>query len=123
MANNLTTTSTQTDINSSADDFFNNFFQPNFSISPNLNEAIIGFFETITENKESARILASAVVYTSLAQRTNPMDFVNKFKHMNNVDIINYVSMFLNLNRVGTSFLGVNNQPKPGKYIARTIRP
>lgn len=123
MANNLTTTSTQADINSSADEFFNNFFQPNFNISPNLNEAVIGFFEKITENTESARVLASAVVYTSLAQRVNPMEFITKFKNMTSIEAINYVSMFLNLNRVGTSFLGVNNQPKPSKYIARTIRP
>lgn len=32
-----------------------------------------------------------------------------------------YLTMFLNLNRVGTSLLGINNSPPVSKYVARTI--
>lgn len=32
-----------------------------------------------------------------------------------------YLTMLLNLNRVGTSLLGLNNSPRTGKYIQRTI--
>lgn len=32
-----------------------------------------------------------------------------------------YLTMLLNLNRVGTSLLGLNNSPRTGKYIERTI--
>lgn len=32
-----------------------------------------------------------------------------------------YLTMLLNLNRAGTSLLGLNNSPRTGKYIERTI--
>lgn len=32
-----------------------------------------------------------------------------------------YLTMLLNLNRVGTSLLGLNNSPRTSKYIQRTI--
>jgi hypothetical protein len=32
-----------------------------------------------------------------------------------------YLTMLLNLNRVGTSLLGLSNSPRTGKYIERTI--
>ena len=32
-----------------------------------------------------------------------------------------YLTMLLNLNRVGTSLLGLSNSPRTGKYIQRTI--
>ena len=32
-----------------------------------------------------------------------------------------YLTVFLNLNRVGTSLLGLSNSPRTGKYIQRTI--
>lgn len=123
MANNLTTTSTKTDITSSADTFFNNFFQPTFAVSQNVNDAILGYFEMIADNRESARVMASAVIYTSQAQRINPMEFIDRFRNMSKEEIANYTSIFLNLNRVGTSYLGIHNRPRLGKYVQRMIRP
>ena len=32
-----------------------------------------------------------------------------------------YLTMLLNLNRAGTSLLGLSNSPRTGKYIERTI--
>jgi len=123
MANNLTTTSTKTDITSSADTFFNNFYQPTFAVSQNVNDAILGYFEMIADNRESARVMASAVIYTSQAQRINPMEFIDRFRNMSKEEIANYTSIFLNLNRVGTSYLGIHNRPRLGKYVQRMIRP
>jgi hypothetical protein len=34
-----------------------------------------------------------------------------------------YLCMFLNLDRVNTSLLGINNSPKTNKYIQRAILP
>jgi hypothetical protein len=34
-----------------------------------------------------------------------------------------YLTMFLNLNRVGTSLLGLSNSPQPSKYVQRAILP
>lgn len=123
MANNLKINSTKATLSSDASAFFNNYLQPTFSVSQDINNAVISQFEKITNNTESAKILASAVIYTSLAQRINPMEVIDRISTMNVQESISYLSLFLNLNRVGTSFLGVHNAPKVGKYILRMIRP
>lgn len=108
---------------STAPTFFNNFYQPAFSVSQNVDDAIVAYFEKITDGKESAKVMASAVIYTSFAQGIDPMETLQKFSTMSSDDLNSYVAMFLNLNRVGTSYLGINNRPRTGKYVARMIRP
>lgn len=103
--------------------FFNNFYQPAFTISQNIDDTILAYFEKITDNREAARIMASSVIYTSLAQGIDPIETLEKFSAMSSEDLNSYVAMFLNLNRVGTSYLGVNGRPRTGKYVARMIRP
>jgi hypothetical protein len=121
--NNLTSTNVSGDTENPTDFFFNNFFQPAFTVSQNVDDAVIGYFEKITDNKESAKILASAVIYTSLARNIDPMETLTKFSSMDASDLNSYVVMFLNLNRTGTSYLGINNTPKVSKYIQRSILP
>lgn len=104
-------------------DFFNNFFQPDFTVSQNVDDVILGFFEKIAENKEAAKILASSVIYTSVATGIDPMETLEKFRSMDSDELNIYVTTFLNLNRTGTSFLGINNQPQISKYVQRMIRP
>ena len=102
---------------------FNNFFEIPVNVSSNIDAAVVAFFEQIADNKESAKALASAVIYTSQAQRINPMEFVDRFRNMSAEEIANYTSIFLNLNRVGTSYLGIHNRPPVSKYVQRMIRP
>lgn len=123
IANNLTTNSTRADLNSSSRDFFNNYFQPNFSVSQDVNSVILAQFEKITNNKEAAKILASSVIYTSLAQRIDPMTIVDKIRTMTAEESAAYLGLFLNLNRVGTSYLGLHGAPQRSKYVDRMIRP
>lgn len=104
-------------------DYFNNYFTSTLDVAGNVNDALIAFFEKITDNKESAIALASAVVYTSQAQGTDPMEILTEFANMEKNKLNAYLCMFLNLNRVGTSFLGINNQPVQNKYVQRTILP
>lgn len=123
VSNNLTVSSIKTDLNSSAKDFFNNYFQPGFTVSQNVDNAVLGYFEKITNNKEAARVLASSVLYTSMAQKVNPMTVMDKIRSMSVEESITYLGLFLNLNRVGTSYLGTHSAPKVGKYVERMIRP
>ena len=102
--------------------YFNNFFNQTFSVSQNVDDAIIGYFEKVTNgNKEAARIIASAVIFTSLAQKIDPMATLKNFTTLSDGELNAYLTMFLNLNRVGTSYLGISNQPITSKYVARTI--
>lgn len=103
--------------------FFNNFFGPSFAISQNIDDSVIGFFEKITQNKESAKILASAVIYTCLSRNIDVMETLAKFSTMTEGELNSYVTMFLNLNRAGTSYLGINNYPRISKYVQRMLIP
>jgi hypothetical protein len=58
-----------------------------------------------------------------MAQRVSPMEILDRFKDMSQEEITGFAAMFLNLNRVGTSYLGISNRPKTNKYVQRSILP
>lgn len=120
-SNNLPANST--DATSVTVDFFNNYFKPQYSLASNIDDATIAFFERITNNKEAARLMASSVVYTSLATNIDPLETLAKFASLSEEDLLAYTTLFLNLNRVGTSYLGINTTPKVSKYVQRSILP
>jgi len=113
------------DLNSLQDTqtFFNNYYLPALTVSQDIDDSIIGFFQQVTDTAESAKALAGAVILTSLAQKTNPMEILEKFSRMPKGELTSYLTMFLNLNRIGTSYLGINNAPQTSKYVSRTILP
>jgi hypothetical protein len=105
-----------------ANKYFNNFFEIPVEVSSNVDAAIIAYFEQISENKESARALASAVIYTSVKQGLNPMETLKEFQRLPKGELDAYTAMFLNFERKGTSYLGISNQPQINKYVQRSIR-
>lgn len=121
--NNLDKVSVPSRLDNSASVFFNNYLQPGFTLSSQVNDYIIGHFEKITENRSSAEIMASAVIYTSLAQKIDPLSIIEKMQTMERDDVSAYISMFLNLNRVGSSYLGTHKSPNVNKYVKRGISP
>ena len=102
--------------------YFNNFFETPVEISSNVDAAIIAYFEQIADSKESARALASAVIYTSVKQGLDPMETLKEFQRLPKGELDAYTAMFLNFERKGTSYLGISNQPQVNKYIQRAIR-
>lgn len=105
----------------STQNFFNNVSLPPLALSQNIDDAVIGYFQQIAENKEAAKALAAAVILTSASQGIDPMQTLQEFMKMNKSQLSSYLTMFLNLNRVGTSYLGISNQPGTNKYVSRTI--
>jgi hypothetical protein len=106
----------------SAGKYFNNFFISPGNVSSNQNDAVTAFFEQVTNgNKQSAAILASTIIYTAMAQGLDPMSILEQFKSLKGGELNLYLAMFLNLNRVGTSLVGINNQPVQNAYVTRTI--
>lgn len=105
------------------DSFFNNYFDIPINVSSNVDNAIVAYFEQISENKAGAKSLASAVIYTATKQGMNPMSVLQEFQKLSPGELDVYTAMFLNLERVGTSYLGINNNNTLNKYIARTILP
>ena len=140
-------------------EYFNNFFKPDLSVSQNVDDAVIGYFESLTGSKDSARVLASTVLYTALTQGIDPLSIIDELRSLSQQNRLNspdsgstyservaantdqypmpgppprtndlneldaYLTMFLNLNRVGTSLLGISNQPQTNKYVQRAILP
>lgn len=108
--------------NLNSKNFFNNFFTISKTVSGNQNDAIVGYFQQYCNgNTTAANALASAVIYTSIAQGIDPMSVLEQFVKLPKGQIDSYLAMFLNLNRKGTSFLGINNQPITSKYVSRSI--
>jgi hypothetical protein len=102
--------------------YFNNYFDKPITISTAQEDAVVSYFEKVTENKESALALASAVVYTSRIQGIDPMLILDEFKKLNRDQLSPFIAQFLNLNRVGTSLIGVQQVPVRSKYVSRTIK-
>lgn len=121
MANNLQTSSAN--FSSGTADYLNNFYKPGYTVSADKDAAVVAFFETMTNNRESAEILASSVIYTSLAQGVDPMTIVDQLRNMDSEERLRFTSMYLNFNRVGTSQLGIHLPSKNNKYIERLIKP
>lgn len=111
---------------SNADDvkrYYNNFYTQEWTVSSEINDAILGYFEKVTGSKESAKILASGIIFTSVTQGIDPMHTLHEFMKVTPGELTQYLAMFLNYNRIGTSMLGVNTEPEVNKYVKRCILP
>jgi hypothetical protein len=103
--------------------FFNNYFRDPISASQFTNDAVVGFFENYTKNKDTAKVLAAAILRTADAQGIDPMTLVQEFQQLQGQELNAYLTFILNLNRVGTSLLGISNNPQQSQYIIRSILP
>lgn len=102
--------------------YFNNLSFAPLEISTNVSHAVQSFFEKYTDNKRSAEILASSVIFTSASQGVDPMQTLDEFLKLPPGDLNEFLVTFLNFNRVGTSLLGLTNTTRPlNKVIQRTI--
>jgi len=101
--------------------YFNNVFKPITSLQSDMVDAVETFFEIITKNKTSARVLASAVIYTAKNQGVDPLELIKEFQKMGPGQLNDSLSAYLNLNRVPTSLIGTLNNPSPNRFVERTI--
>lgn len=119
---NITSVNVANNSDTSAQTYFNNYFVGTPNISSNQNDAVTAYFQKVTGgNTQSAQILASTVIYTAMSQGLDPMSIIQQFQEVPQGQLTLYLAMFLNLNRVGTSLVGLNNQPVVNKYITRAI--
>lgn len=101
--------------------FFNNFFTPTYGISPDVDDAIVSYFQEQTNNLESAQLLAQAVYDTAIAQREDPLAVLDQFKALPQGELSPFLALYLNISRVPTSLLGAQNTPKSNPLISRLI--
>lgn len=103
------------------DTYFTNVYKPSFNASPDQEAAIVSFFETVTHDKESARLLTTSLIYTALSQNMNPMSVLADFKKLNPGELDLYLATFLNFSRVNSSLLGVTNTPGVNIFVQRSV--
>ena len=101
--------------------YFNNFYSIPFNVSSDADAAITGFFEQYTDNKTVAKNLASAVLYTAMAQNINPLSVLSEFQSLPKGHLNNYLIAFLNINRQPTSTIGVKASKQTSPYVSRTV--
>ena len=104
-------------------DFFNSFFTQTGGPSENVNDAVVGYFQSVTGDKDSGITLAASVLFTAQQQGITPMELIDEFRRLSPGELNAYLTMFLNINRVGTSLLGLSNSPQTSKYITRAVLP
>jgi len=103
--------------------YFNNFNTPQTSISPDVNDAILSYFEEQTGNIESAKLLVQTIIDTAQAQRESPIKVLEQFQKVPIGDLTGTLALYLNSTRVNTSLLGVKTSPKTNRFVTRTILP
>lgn len=101
--------------------FFNNYFVPDYTVSIGTNDAILSWFEEVTGDKESAQLLAQTVINTAQQNREDPMTVLDQFMKLPPGELNNFLTLYLNTSRVSTSLLGTVNTISPNKYVSRTI--
>jgi hypothetical protein len=105
-----------------ASKYFNNFYATPFNVSSNKNDAVVAFFQQYTQNTAAANNLASAVLYTAMSQNLDPMEVIGQFESLPKGQLNSYLAAFLNISRVPTSSLGINNGSKStSPYVTRSI--
>jgi len=70
-----------TKINSTTE-YFNNYFEDLLTTSPSINDAVVGYFQSVTGEEESGRTLAATVIYTALSQGLDPMSLIDEFRKL-----------------------------------------
>lgn len=101
--------------------FFNNFFTPQYTVSSNVNDALLSYFEQQTNNTDSARLLAQAVIDTARAQREDPLRVLDQFEKLTDGELSAFLALYLNTSRISTSYLGVQATARTSPLVTRTI--
>lgn len=102
-------------------EYFDNFFTGKSNVSANVDDAVISYFQSVTGDTTSGVTLAAAVIYTATQQGIDPIALIDEFRKLSPGELNAYLTMFMNINRVGTSLLGLSNSPQTSKYVTRAI--
>lgn len=101
--------------------YFTNLYTIDLSIGPDINDALVAFFQEYTGNKIAGQNLAGTVLYTAKAQNLNPMQVLDNFQKLSKDQMNSYLLAFLNSTRVPTSALGIKTTSSTSSFIKRTI--
>ncbi len=102
--------------------YFNNFFvRAPISFSSNQHDALLSFFEVVTNDEKAAKSIAAAVIYTGKRQGIDPMQILEKFRTLKGAELSRTLALFLNYYRYGSSLLGVSSINQSNMYVTRSV--
>jgi len=103
-------------------EYFSNLYDTIVTISSEQNDYVMSFFENLTGDKAAAEILASGVIYTAARRDLDIIAAITEFQTLEPRQINRALAMFLNTQRYGTSYLGLNTSAEVSPYTLRAIR-
>jgi len=103
--------------------YFNNYTTATTAISPDVNDAILSYFEEQTGSTESAKLLVQTIIDTAQQQRESPMAVLAEFQKVPIGDLNGTLALYLNSTRVNSSLLGVKSPPRNNHFVTRLILP
>jgi hypothetical protein len=68
--------------NNATSNYFNNYFTTSFTVSPDVNNAVIGYFQKVTSDADAGKTLAATVIYTALSNGIEPMSLIDEFRKL-----------------------------------------
>ncbi len=77
-------------VNDKTTQYFNNFFNSGINVSQNIDDALIGFFQSITGSKDSGTTLAASVLYTATIQGLDIMSFIDELRSLKKGGVIEH---------------------------------
>lgn len=104
-------------------DYFENYYNQDVPVDGAKFDAVVAFFETKTNNNESAKALATALLEISKNIDIDPMIVIDDFaKYQDNESFQAALIGLFNSSRRNTSKLGYAPAKTPAPHIARNIR-
>jgi hypothetical protein len=100
MANNGNLPSKES--NNATGNYFNNYFTTQYSTSPDINDAITGYFQKVTGDADAGKTLAATVIYTALSNGIEPMSLIDEFRKLKTGKKVEIKTPIDSTNVVGT---------------------
>lgn len=123
MATNLPSSTQSNTVRKDQQDFFEQYYDRNVPIDGSKYDAVVAFFEARTNNQQSAKALATALLEISKNIDIDPMIVIDDFKkYQENESFRAALIGLFNSSRRNTSKLGYAPERIPAPQISRNIR-
>lgn len=103
---NLPINNNVTDSASEAKQFFNSYYRESITLSSNLIDTSVGFFESRGFERSAAVCISSILLAQSKAEKISVFNLLDTLKTLNDTQLSRVVSEILNYNRLNISTLG-----------------
>lgn len=102
--------------------YFNGYFEQPVRITQNDHDAILGYFQKVTQDRKAAEALTSAIVTIADQSNVSPVKLLDEVKSNNGFEVTQRVAALINATRRNTSLLGSKQSRISNPMISRNIQ-